>query len=92
MEQNINKKIWFRRKLYGWGWMPITWQGWLVTLVYVAMLIRIFLNIDKNSHSVSDTLIGYFLPFVLLTIILIIICYKTGEKPRWQWGKRLEDK
>ena len=22
--------LWFRRKKYGWGWTPSTWQGWTV--------------------------------------------------------------
>jgi hypothetical protein len=26
------------------------------------------------------------LPILLLTVALIIVCYKTGEKPHWQWG------
>ena len=92
MEQNQNKKIWFRRKLYGWGWTPITWQGWGILLLYVVAMVLIFINIDKDSHSASDTLLNYFLPVLLLTALLIFICYKTGEKPRWQWGKRVEDK
>jgi len=24
---------WFKAKLYGWGWDPAIWQGWLVLLV-----------------------------------------------------------
>lgn len=24
------KHLWFKRKLYGWGWVPVRWQGWLV--------------------------------------------------------------
>lgn len=91
-QQNQNKKLWFRRKLYGWGWTPATWQGWGILLLYVVAMVLIFINIDKDSHSASDTLLNYFLPVLLLTALLIFICYKTGEKPRWQWGKRVEDK
>jgi hypothetical protein len=29
-------KPWFRRKTVGLGWRPVTWQGWLITLVAVA--------------------------------------------------------
>ena len=30
---------WFtRRKYTGWGWRPITWQGWLVTALIVAAI------------------------------------------------------
>lgn len=91
------KKIWFKRKYFGWGWYPSSWQGWLATFVYVLVLLFIFKNIDKTSHSVSDTLIGYFIPFVITTVVFILICYKTGEKPMWQWwgkpiNKNKEDK
>ena len=26
-------KPWFRRKRFGIGWTPATWQGWLITVV-----------------------------------------------------------
>ena len=80
------EELWFKRKLYGWGWTPARWQGWVVILVYVILFVKIFTGIDKNSHSVSDTLINMALPFLVSTTILLFICYKTGEKPRWQWG------
>lgn len=77
---------WFKRKLYGWGWTPARWQGWLVVLVFIALAAGDFVRIDSGSHSVSDTLINVVPEIALLALILIGICYKTGEKPRWQWG------
>lgn len=82
---------WFKRKVYGWGWTPARWQGWATLLVYIAIFVKIFLKIDKGSHSGSDTLISVALPFLLLTALLIIVCYKTGEKPGWQWGLPTKD-
>ncbi len=84
---NESKKIWFKAKNYGWGWQPSSWQGWLVLLVFIGFNIKIFWLIDRSSHSVSDTLINFVLPFILSTVILIIICYFKGEKPKWRWGK-----
>lgn len=87
------KKIWFRRKYFGWGWQPVTWQGWLITIIYIFLLILFALKLDSRAHSVSDSLISFALPFIVLTTIIIIICYKTGEKPRWQWwGKPINKK
>ena len=77
---------WFKRKLYGWGWTPVRWQGWLTLLIYIIFIVLIFSRIDENSHSASDTLINFALPFIILSTILIYICYKTGESPKWQWG------
>lgn len=80
----MNKKIWFRRKLYGWGWTPCTWEGWVALLVWVAVFV---FTVSKLDHELFKNLIV----IIVMTGILILICYKKGEKPRWQWGKRLED-
>lgn len=82
------KGLWFKSKLYGWGWMPVRWQGWAVVGVYLLAIIKIFLAIDATSHSNSDTLIAFSLPFIILTTILIVICYVKGEWPHWQWGEK----
>ncbi len=84
-------KFWFRRKLYGWGWTPSSWEGWIVLLIYLIYIISKFKKVDALSHPGSDTLIGLTVPVVISTIILIGICYETGEAPRWQWGKRREN-
>lgn len=77
--------IWFKRKTYGFGWVPVTWQGWVVILVYVVFLFLILNMIDTST----DTLTWKKLVSVaLLSVGLIVICYKKGEKPRWQWGKK----
>ncbi|NCN45757.1 MAG: hypothetical protein COU63_02295 [Candidatus Pacebacteria bacterium CG10_big_fil_rev_8_21_14_0_10_36_11] len=81
------KKLWFRRKLYGWGWFPITWQGWLVLAVYMLLIFLLTLLLD-NEVVYSKGFFGLLLPIILLTLLLIYITYETGEKPRWQWGKR----
>ncbi len=77
---------WFKRKLFGWGWTPARWQGWMVILVYVTILVKMFILFDGNSHSGSDTLIAMAFPFLLVTALLVFICYKKGESPRWQWN------
>jgi hypothetical protein len=82
--------LWFKRKLYGWGWTPVTWQGWLVIAGYIILATWIFRGIDSGSHSVSDTLINFLPRLVILTIALVWLCIKKGEKPHWQWGEKRE--
>jgi hypothetical protein len=77
----MSKKLWFRRKTYGWGWTPITWQGWLLLLVYLTLFTFTLITFD---HEWLKNLIV----ILLLTITLIGICYKTGESPKWQWGHK----
>ena len=79
------KKKWFKTKQYGWGWYPSSWQGWLVLLTLIITNVYSFIAIDSKSHSVSDTLINFIPLTLILAILLIFICCKTGEKPRWRW-------
>ncbi len=75
--------LWFKAKHYGWGWYPVTWQGWVVTLIW-AILVFVSINLIKvEVHEVGKNIII----ILLFTVILLWICYKKGEKPRWRWGK-----
>ncbi len=81
--------LWFKAKRYGWGWYPSSLEGWLVLGLYVILEVSSFIRIDSKSHSVSDTLINFIPLTLLLSIILILICYLKGEKPKWNWGDQL---
>jgi len=75
---------WFPAKRYGWGWgPPQTWQGWLVLVIFVALLALgavILLSVHQT---------GYFVAYaVSLCGGLGLICYVTGEPPSWRWGKK----
>jgi len=84
---------WFKRKLYGWGWVPVRWQGWCVILLYILLILSLLLireeAIPGNPDSGSNFL-TFALPIIILTILLVVVAYKRGEKPRWQWGKPKE--
>jgi len=77
--------LWFKRKLYGWGWTPAKWQGWVTLLIYILLVLVFALTIDANSSG-KEIVFTFILPTVLLTIALIRICYRKGQKPKWQWG------
>jgi len=75
-----SNKIWFVNKTYGYGWTPSTWEGWLVVLIWFILFIPLAIYIEYN---VTLGMIG----ILLITGLLIYVCYKKGEKPRWRWGK-----
>lgn len=79
------KGYWFKAKIFGWGWTPVTWQGWAVTLVYIALILLFALTIDESSTD-REVFFTFVLPVVLLTATFIRIAYKKGEKPGWHWG------
>ena len=83
----MEKKLWFKRKKYGWGWYPVTWQGWAIIVAYIALLLFFAGTIDNNSPT-KEIIFTFFIPGIVLTALLIRICYRTGEKPKWQWGEK----
>jgi len=43
----MSREPWFRARTgrFSWGWTPVTWQGWLVTLIGVLAVIGINLAV-----------------------------------------------
>jgi hypothetical protein len=78
---------WFKRKLYGWGWTPVKWQGWVSLLLYVILIFAIAFRVhdtDLGHHIV----LTFVVPIVVLTAVFIGIAYLKGESPKWQWGPK----
>ncbi|MES2259199.1 MAG: hypothetical protein V4724_11800 [Pseudomonadota bacterium] len=82
--KEIKPAYWFPAKRYGWGWgAPITWQGWLVILAYLALL----LGGALRFQAVTDPA-PYSIYVAVLTALLVAICWLKGEPPRWRWGDK----
>jgi hypothetical protein len=78
---------WFKRKLYGYGWAPAKWQGWLVTLLVTAFVVWQAITLDSGGvEPTAAELESFFIRIGVAIIILIVIAAVKGEKPRWQWG------
>jgi hypothetical protein len=64
------EQYWFKRKAYGWGWVPATWQGWLTILV----------------EPTGTETFWFVTKLLVWAAALIRVSYLTGEPPKWQWG------
>lgn len=80
------KNYWFKEKLFGWGWVPARWQGWVVVLFFLVFIISSGLSLDGAAEPTSAEINWFFAKIILASAALIFICYKTGEKPHWRWG------
>ena len=83
---------WFKRRRYGWGWIPVTWQGWLVVAGYLVLVVALapaFLDAPQADQARE---LGFFLLFVAMaTGGLIQISLLKGPRPRWRWGRKPDD-
>lgn len=73
---------WFKAKLYGWGWVPVRWQGWLVIAIGLA-----FAVIGVYIGEIDDAPGAGGLGILLMLALILTFGYWKGEKPRWQWGR-----
>ena len=92
-----SRKLWFRAKTYGWGWFPITWQGWAVTVLFALLFTLACLAFSGwvgaaaearvGSRDIAFGVLEFLAAIALLSYTLFRICSRYGEPPRWRWGK-----
>jgi len=63
---------WFGPKRFGWGWSPVTWQGWVVVVAYVATLITVAAVASRLTVLVVA---------VVATVLLFGVMALTGGRP-----------
>lgn len=84
-------RYWFKPKTYGWGFVPISWEGWLLTFALIgAMLFASYLRgiFTLNEEEISP-LLWVFLDYFILTMIFIGIAIgRTKGDVRFNWGKK----
>jgi hypothetical protein len=72
-------RFWFVPKRYGWGATPVTWQGWVATLVFVAGFGAIVVLGGGWPRWACGGL--------AVVAFAIIACAKTEGGCRWRWGR-----
>jgi drug/metabolite transporter (DMT)-like permease len=45
---------------WGAAYRPVSALGWLITCAAAAFLVQVFVAIDRQSHSVSDTFYSFY--------------------------------
>jgi len=72
---------WFAPKRYGYGsGPPISWQGWAVTIAYIAIAVMV-------SVRFKDDLLALFAILVPATLTFFVIAARTTRGGwKWRWG------
>jgi len=92
----MSKHYWFKPKSYGWWFVPISWQGWLTTLV---LLLLVLVAMIRNGLWLPWFPLEYninilqVLSFVFDMIVLILGASWFMEKKcdgevKWRWGEK----
>lgn len=82
----VRASYWFRPKMFGWGAVPVTWQGWAATLAFVAVAAAIAYLAEHRSEI-------WLLLLAPIVLAFIWLCWaKTDGEWRWRWGADGETK
>ena len=83
-------KYWFKPKRYGWGFVPVTWEGWLTTLVLIGIIFLLtYLNGLFEDPPREENFIWLVIEIILVGIVSIVFFKeKMKEELKWRWGKR----
>ena len=84
------KRYWFKPARF-WKWFacyyPVSREGWIATSFLVWVGVELFVFIDADSHSGSDTLIRFAPWAIALLSVFDLLCFRFGLYPSW-WRKR----
>src|SRR5574343_1665588 len=80
--RDMEQKLWFKAKRYGYGWYPVTWQGWGVIALYIVF---VFFDVSALDAPHNQIPIAFLVRVFIVTMFLIIICNIKGEKAYWRW-------
>ena len=64
----VTRTAWFGPKRWGWGWSPVSWQGWVVTVAFAAVG-QILRNVlpPRRAALMALAMVAAFLGVVVLT-------------------------
>tara|TARA_B100001964_G_scaffold194286_1_gene217804 strand:+ start:538 stop:828 length:291 start_codon:yes stop_codon:yes gene_type:complete len=80
---------WFIPKNYGYGLQPVSWQGWIATLLFVAMLLGVaYIDLPLEAEPSIKEIGRFIIDLTFLSAIFTILALpKTKGKLRWRWGE-----
>jgi hypothetical protein len=69
--------LWFKRS--GIIFLPLSVIGWIISLLAISYSVYAFIDIDRRSHSVSDTLINFVFRLLIVFAVYSLIAYLTSR-------------
>ena len=85
-------RLWFKRRRFGWGWVPASKQGWLTLVAFVAAVGGGGLVMGLTQDDGDFWPVVAYLVFVAgASATLIRVTRAHGPDPHWRWGRKPDD-
>ena len=79
---------WFKPKRYGYGATPTTWQGWVLIVGIVFVMIAVSLYLRLTVKGPWGLAVMFAFDAIALGVLAFISRRKTDGEWRWHWGDR----
>ena len=85
----MTQRPWFIPKSYGWGFVPVSWQGWVATLALIVIILYAGWLDGIFADPMPPTAgMRFVLDLVLITGVASWFFEKKMNEPlKWRWGK-----
>ena len=83
-------QYWFKPKRYGYGATPVTWEGWVATVVLAVIVAGsiVAMNLLVDRANVVAWLTWAALVAAAIFLFAQFSRRKTDSEWRWRWGER----
>jgi hypothetical protein len=71
MRKPVREGYWFGRKLFGFGFGPRTWQGWLTTLIWLVLMVLVPVVMPPEASHYFPVVAWVLLTLAFLAIFLV---------------------
>ncbi len=81
-------EYWFKPRRFGYGVTPITWQGWLVTVASLIVVVGSAMMVPLFADKTRWVFVIVPIDLLAVVALLIVSRLKTDGEWRWRWGGR----
>ena len=81
----FGKPAWFRPKKFGWGIVPITWQGWAYTAAWCAAIATPYILLEQRHQSLESLVwVGFGIGALVFDVRQILLAMQGGATTKLQ--------
>jgi hypothetical protein len=78
---------WFKPRDKGYGATPVTWEGWVVTVAAMVVVVMSSLLVPLLADGTYWGLAALVIDVLVIVALLIVGKRKTDGEWRWRWRK-----
>ena len=83
----MTARYWFKPKQYGFGAVPVTWEGWAFTLVIAVLIAAASAYlIAGGAPSLMAIVVWAVIVAAIVAGSVPVVRSKTEGSWRWRWG------